>query len=236
MAFVDYESWYISLLKNFGLKPDIKAWFEDLSTRVYLTEAVFFADFSHKSLAGRNPADSSIFQQDHRHASPNGVEKDYTDFIILDNIYQKALASQDIEAFILFSGDGHFSSATSFLKNFYSKEVGIYGIQGSFSRQLQDTASWCVTLPTEEALYGLQYRQIFTALKRSKQIATRKSVIEAVCKAGKNVRKSDVDASVKRLICRRIHHRAPARAQGGQPTDCLFVDWDKVAQSPYGEE
>lgn len=236
MAFVDYESWYISLLKNFGLKPDIKAWFEDLSTRVYLTEAVFFADFSHKSLADEirriHPYSNKIIDT----RSPNGVEKDYTDFIILDNIYQKALASQDIEAFILFSGDGHFSSATSFLKNFYSKEVGIYGIQGSFSRQLQDTASWCVTLPTEEALYGLQYRQIFTALKRSKQIATRKSVIEAVCKAGKNVRKSDVDASVKRLIADGYITERRLAPKGGQPTDCLFVDWDKVALSPYGEE
>ena len=95
MAFVDYESWYISLLKNFGLKPDIKAWFEDLSTRVYLTEAVFFADFSHKSLADEirriRPYSNKIIDT----RSPNGVEKDYTDFIILDNIYQKALASQD---------------------------------------------------------------------------------------------------------------------------------------------
>lgn len=159
------------------------------------------------------------------------MEKDYTDFIILDNIYQKALASQDIEAFILFSGDGHFSSATSFLKNFYSKEVGIYGIQGSFSRQLQDTASWCVTLPTEESLYGLQYRQIFAALKKSKQIATRKSVIEQVCKAGRNVRKADVESSVKRLIADGYITERRLAAKGGQQADCLFVDWDKVAQS-----
>ena len=164
------------------------------------------------------------------------MEKDYTDFIILDNIYQKALASQDIEAFILFSGDGHFSSATSFLKNFYSKEVGIYGIQGSFSRQLQDTASWCVTLPTEESLYGLQYRQIFAALKKSKQITTRKSVIEQVCKAGRNVRKADVESSVKRLIADGYITERRLAAKGGQQADCLFVDWDKVAQSPYGEE
>ena len=27
VAFVDYESWYVSLIKNYGIKPDIKGWF-----------------------------------------------------------------------------------------------------------------------------------------------------------------------------------------------------------------
>ena len=40
--------------------------------------------------------------------------KDYTDFIILDNIYQKALSSSDVNLFIIFSGDGHFSSVVAF--------------------------------------------------------------------------------------------------------------------------
>ena len=61
-------------------------------------------------------------------------------------------------------------------------------------------------------------------------------MIEAVCKAGKNVRKSDVDASVKRLIADGYITERRLAPKGGQPTDCLFVDWDKVAQSPYGEE
>ena len=235
VAFIDYEHWYISLVKNFGLKPDIKGWFEDLSTRVYPTEAVFFADFSHKSLADEirriRPYSNKIIDT----RSPTGVQKDFTDFIILDNIYQKALSSSDIEAFILFSGDGHFSSATSFLKNFYSKEVGIYGIQGSFSRQLQDTASWCVTLPTEEQLYGLKYRMIFAALRKTRKMATRKSLAEDICKSNRSVKKSEIDGALKRLIAEGYITERSVSSRSGKQAECLFVDWDKVDSGPYGE-
>ena len=51
VVFVDYEHWYISLNNNYGIRPNIKAWFEDLQKRVNVKEVLFFADFSHKNLA-----------------------------------------------------------------------------------------------------------------------------------------------------------------------------------------
>ena len=107
----------MSLIKNYGIKPDIKGWFEDLAKRVNITEAIFFADFSHKSLADEikriRPYSNKIIDT----RNPLGVQKDFTDFIILDNIYQKALLSDDVDCFVLFSGDGHFRSVTTILKN-----------------------------------------------------------------------------------------------------------------------
>ena len=44
VAFVDYESWYVSMNVNYGLRPDIKGWYESLAKRVNLTEVVFFAE------------------------------------------------------------------------------------------------------------------------------------------------------------------------------------------------
>ena len=148
----------MSLIKNYGIKPDIKGWFEDLAKRVNITEAIFFADFSHKSLADEikriRPYSNKIIDT----RNPLGVQKDFTDFIILDNIYQKALLSDDVDCFVLFSGDGHFSSVTSFLKNIYGKQVGVYAINGSFSHQLRETSSWSVILPTENMLLRLLLR------------------------------------------------------------------------------
>ena len=39
---------------NYGIKPDIKAWFEDVSKRINLVEAIFFADFSQRSLSTKS--------------------------------------------------------------------------------------------------------------------------------------------------------------------------------------
>lgn len=234
VAFVDYEHWYISLKNNFGMKPNIKGWFEDLKSKVTLTEAVFFADFSHKSLADeikriRLYSNTII---DTRNVGTN-VKKDFTDFIILDHIYQKALSSNDIDVFILFSGDGHFSSVVSFLKNFRGKEVGVYGIKDSFSRQLKETANWFVSLPTESDQYGLCAKLIFEELKdaqisHSKTLPTYKNTIEKIT-ASKRVNVQRLETVMKKLISDGVITERKVtlnKKDNGKP--CLFVDWEKA--------
>lgn len=242
VAFVDYEHWYISLKKNFGIQPNIKGWFEELNTKVNLVEVTFFADFSHKSLADQisriRPYSNRIIDT----RNTTGVKKDFTDFIILDNIYQKALSSEDIETFIIFSGDGHFSSVVSFLKNFCKKEVGIYGIEDSFSRQLQQTASWCKTLPTEEDVHGSYYRLIFEVLKKasetnSKDIPTKEKTIKAVCALSKTATSQKVTEALNNLTDKGyISTRTVVSYSDKKKTKKvtgLFTDWEKVEKSGF---
>jgi hypothetical protein len=242
VAFVDYEHWYISLKKNFGIQPNIKGWFEELNTKVNLVEVTFFADFSHKSLADQisriRPYSNRIIDT----RNTTGVKKDFTDFIILDNIYQKALSSEDIETFIIFSGDGHFSSVVSFLKNFCKKEVGIYGIEDSFSRQLQQTASWCITLPTEEDVHGSYYRLIFEVLKKasesnSKDIPTQEKTVKAVCALSKTATNQKVTEALNNLIDKGyISTRTVVSYSDKKKTKKvtgLFTDWEKVEKSGF---
>ncbi len=236
VAFVDYEHWYISLKNNFGMKPNIKGWFEDLKSRVTLTEAIFFADFSHKSLADeikriRLYSNTII---DTRNVGTN-IKKDFTDFIILDHIYQKALSSNDVDVFILFSGDGHFSSVVSFLKNFRGKEVGVYGIKDSFSRQLKETANWFVSLPTESDQYGMCANLIFDALKEAqisntKVLPTYKNITEKILST-KRVNPQRLDSVLKRLIADGViteRKVSLSKKDGNKP--CLFVDWEKAEE------
>ncbi len=235
VAFVDYEHWYISLNNNYGIRPNIKAWFEDLQKRVNIKEVLFFADFSHKNLAdeiGRiRPYTNKIIDT----RSPTGAtKKDFTDFIVLDNIYQKALMADDTEAFILFSGDGHFSSVTSFLKNIYGKEVGIYAIKGCFSKQLQETASWCVSLPDEADVFGAYYAKIFEYLKneetkKSKDLPTFAKLVDAVAKDRRLEKKKAVTA-LERLISDGVISK---RKLNGKNGEVLFVDWDNAKKLGY---
>ncbi len=234
-VFVDYEHWYISLNNNYGIRPNIKSWFENLQKRVNIKEVVFFADFSHKNLAdeiGRiRPFTNKIIDT----RSPTGTKKDFTDFIILDNIYQKALLADDIEAFILFSGDGHFSSVTSFLKNIYGKEVGVYAIKGCFSRQLQETSTWCVTLPDEADVFGLYYQKILEYLKteenkNSKKLPTYAKCIDELSKDKRIDRKKAVIA-LDKLIKNNVISKRSFKGQGFTVKDALFVDWELAAEN-----
>lgn len=229
-VFVDYEHWYISLNNNYGIRPNIKAWFEDLQSRVNVKEVMFFADFSHKNLAdeiGRiRPYTNKIIDT----RSPNGTKKDFTDFILLDNIYQKALLADDIEAFVLFSGDGHFSSVTAFLKNIYGKEVGVYAIKGCFSRQLMETSNWTVSLPDEADVYGLYYRRIFEHLKNeekkhSKNLPTFNKAVDAVA-GDKRLERKKIVIALEKLISEGVISKRNMGGRGFTAKDALFVDWD----------
>ncbi len=210
-----------------------------------MVEVTFFADFSHKSLADQisriRPYSNRIIDT----RNTTGVKKDFTDFIILDNIYQKALSSEDINTFIIFSGDGHFSSVVSFLKNFCKKEVGIYGIEDSFSRQLKQTASWSETLPTEADLHGSYYRLIFDVLKNAQQsnsrdIPTAEKTVKTVCALSKRATPVKVNDALKKLIEKGyISTRAVASYSGGNKSKKvtgLFTDWEKVEKSGFSAQ
>ena len=67
-------------------------------------------------------------------------KKDFTDFIMLDKIYQTAYSRKSVDTFIILTGDGHFTSVVLFLKNTCHKNVIVYGVKGAFSAQLMTAA------------------------------------------------------------------------------------------------
>ena len=226
VAFVDYESWYVSLKTTYAIAPDIKGWFEELNRHYQLIDVTFFADFSHRSLADElrriRPYTNKIIDT----RSPNGVEKDYTDFIMLDNIYQKALSASDIQTFILFSGDGHFSSVVAFLKNFYHKNVVVYGIQDCFSAQLREAASETVTLPDEKQLNRGIYQTIFDYLRRA-SAPTYDGALQYVSDKHKNVSRKTIQNAMDLLEKREVLSQ---RNLPGSKARQLFVSWENAEE------
>ena len=162
-VFVDYEHWYISLEKNYHVKPNIKKLTDELNETYNIAELVFFGDFSSAGM--QNEMHKIRGFTNKIVETKNGsayYKKDFTDFIMLDHIYQSALKATPEDTFIIFTGDGHFTSVALFLKNTCRIEVGIYGIRNAFSGQLKQAASFWKELPDEEEIL-LPYCQMLLA-------------------------------------------------------------------------
>ena len=168
VAFVDYEHWYISLDTLYNhQKPDLAAWFADLGERGRLVDAIFFGDFSKGGMKSEISRIRLFTNKIIDTCNPNPKSnKDFTDFILLDNVYQRAMSSEDIDMFVIFSGDGHFSSVAAFLKTNLGKEVGIYGVGGATSRQLRDTGDWYVDIPNGLTKTRLISQLVLRTVKR----------------------------------------------------------------------
>ena len=153
IIFVDYEHWYISLNNLYGIKPDIRAWRAMLSEKYDVKSIYFFGNFSNPALRAEiskiREISSLIIETQNSAAH---YKKDFTDFIMLDHIYQSAIDSDNIDAFIIFTGDGHFSSVVSYLVTKCRKEVGIFAVRDALSSQLKNCASYSVTVPSSEEL------------------------------------------------------------------------------------
>lgn len=240
VAFVDYEHWYVSLLRNFGLKPDIGEWFALLSDSVNLTDVFFFADFSHKSLADeiRRIRLYSNKIIDTRNA--NGTTaKDYTDFIILDNMYQRAISAEDTDVFILFTGDGHFSSVCSFIRNIRGKEMWVYGVRNSFSRQLQETATRSVILPTAAQLQQRYRNLVLDRLAwcetQPGRYPTVKRTIEEIS-VNHRIKPDDVRDTINSLIKDGYLTERSIVMRGSERRAVLFVDWGLLSSDGIYEK
>lgn len=241
VVFVDYEHWYISLEKNFKIKPNIKSFIENVSQRCNIKEIIFFGDFSSPGM--RNEMQKIRAFTNKIVETKNGssyYKKDYTDFIILDHIYQSAYYSSDVDTFIIFTGDGHFSSVALFLKNGCKKEVGIYGVKNSFSNQLKQTASWYFEVPFEDEELQPYCNAVLTNIKlieneKRKLYPTYGKTIEAVSvKYGidKELIKKSLDYMIKNKYIRFSEQRVGKT----RSVRILVTDWKKIEKDKFWYE
>lgn len=237
IAFVDYEHWYISLDKLHHQKPDIKGWFADISSKYDIKDIIFFADYSNTAIRLEIPkireVSSSVIETQN---TSTHHKKDFTDFIMLDHIYQKAMKSDDIDTFIIFSGDGHFSSAVSFLVTRCNKEVLVYGVKDAMSTQLKNCASHSYEVPgRDEELYGC-YKMILGSLKPLTEKGSKKgkrsyptfwATVEAVSRKN-NIDKGYVTKTLRRLIDEGYVYQKTVKVNAVKTIKVLNVNWDSA--------
>ena len=157
VAFVDFENWFFALKKFYNLKPDVIEWRKGLEEKFELQDLYVFGNFTSVEMKEELPkircVTNSIIETQQ---GTDKYEKDMTDFVMLDFIYQYVNENADIDTYIIFSGDAHFQSVVNYLIQKCGKKVVAYGIKNAFSNQLKLIASEAVELPaSEQILEGL---------------------------------------------------------------------------------
>ncbi len=245
IAVVDFEHWYIALERGYGIKPDIKAWSEEIREVYDVEEIAFFGDFSNYGLRGELDKIRGISAMviNTQNSSEN-YEKDFTDFIMLDYIYQKAMTSKKTDTFIIFTGDGHFSSVVRFIINVCRKKVGIYGVKDAISYQLKDSASWYREVPSDATAFKTYYKMIANHMsylmvhRETGENATPKKIAEAAAKKN-NVRAKPLHIALERMIKEGYLTQSSAKGKNGKEnkkTQVLRANWEKLERDGIWEQ
>lgn len=233
IAFVDYEHWTVAQQKLFCMKPNIGEWFEDLHQKVKLRDVYFFGDFSAPSLENELYRIRSYSNKIIETKNAGYYKKDFTDFIMLDCIYQQVIQSPEVQAFVIFSGDAHFNAAAAFIKNICRKQVGLYGVRGALSGQLKNTVDWWVEVPSEAALFRTYYKMILSNIKHledRKDFSPKPTFHRTVqCTAEYNgVDQESIQAALKQMIALGYITQQEEYIGLHRTIPTIRVDWDAV--------
>ena len=146
VVFVDFEHWYYGYKNKFSMRPNVESWYEELKEEYNVKKIMFFGDFNG-SIENELPRVERISKNVvHTASTKEGVDKDFTDFIILDAIYREAAKDSSPEVFIIFTGDAHFNLAIQYLREL-NKKVIVYGVKYSLSNKLKSSANSYVEMP-----------------------------------------------------------------------------------------
>ncbi|MCL1787068.1 MAG: NYN domain-containing protein [Defluviitaleaceae bacterium] len=202
-VFVDYEAWFYGCKNQYQVVPDVMGWFNHVKDKGELRDVIFFADFSQEAIKD-HPIKLRSISTSIIDCSKGEKTKDYTDFIMLDHIYQHLFRRQEIEHFILFTGDSHFQSIVAFLRNFNDKKVGVYAVEGSLSPLLSDAANWYTkVVPSSERNDSLEraiIKNLTWVQEKSDLVATYKKTVSVVSRNNPEFSEEDVSMTLSKMI------------------------------------
>lgn len=163
-VFVDYEHWYYGYNNIFSMKPNVQEWYDELTEEYNVKKLMFFGDFNGSAIEKELPKLEKITKKVvHTASTKDGVDKDFTDFIILDAIYREAAKKDSPDVFVIFTGDAHFNLAIKYLREL-KKKVIIYGVKRSLSNKLKSSANSYVEMPRTNQEQHYYYDAILKSL------------------------------------------------------------------------
>lgn len=229
IAFVDYEHWYYSYQKLFGLKPDPVEWRQELEKKYRLDDVMVFADFGYKGindeLTKLRAMTNTIIETQQTFSRS---KKDMTDFIMLDYIYQTAALRPEITTYILFTGDGHFQSVVKYLVQRLGKQVIVYGVKDAFSNQLKAVASECLECPATDDVLKSYYKMIVENLayvtERQSIIPTFLGTVAAVAKRN-DVPENLVHAALQEMMDRGLVYQTEQKVSFNRKVKVVAANW-----------
>ncbi|MDD4122226.1 MAG: NYN domain-containing protein [Eubacteriales bacterium] len=232
VIFVDFEHWTISLSNLFGLRPNVQGFYDTVSKRFSVKKIMVFGDFSNDILNTEKDRWNDIPCEIIDTQNESLYKKDLTDFVMLDAIYRQVQSDKQCKNYILFTGDGHFSYASKYLRE-QKKNVIIYGIRNAFSGRLKDEADESIELPSEIDEKERYFRLIIDNFNyiynndNSRILPTFRSTA-AVISARNNIPEERIREALQELLDRGILYKSLTRVDYANTIKILKVEWKKA--------
>lgn len=238
VVFIDYESFCISFKKQYGVPPPLDTLFDEFKDNGRIMKIKVFGDFTKDTLLQeRNRIRTLTSDVIDCSYESDILKKDFTDFIMLDHIYQEVIQNPAVEQYIFFTGDGHFSSVATFLRTFMGKAVGIYAVINSLSQQLKDCASWVklyYSLDDMETQYKINLLKCLQRAHQNGKIPTFSKTIEHTMRIfGGDYYK--YESALSNLMEENYIRREICDVYKDGVFNMLVVDWERVAKDFFEE-
>lgn len=231
MVFIDYESIFWGFYNHYGITPDLRFFIKEIKQRGSLERIMFFGDFTREEINKERQKLRLISSEIIDCAELTG-RKNFTDFIMLDHIYRTLLQRPDVEQYVIATGDGHFGNVVAFLTTFMNKKVGVYGVKGTFSRQLKEVATWWSEFEAEKLdidahildllcnIYQAEKAELYPSFSRTSEIYARE----------KGMEKAKVNLMLSQLIQRGYIKQEMKILDNNQKVKALSVNLEYLFQ------
>lgn len=231
-VFVDYEHWYYGYHNNFHMKPNIEEWIKELQEEFLVTTIYIFGDFSEKKMGNDMEKLKKLTPHViHTASTKDGVDKDFTDVIMLDYIYRSAAVKNADDVYVIFTGDAHFIRVVEYLKEL-KKKVIIYGVKFGFSNALKSAATSYVEMPRQSQEKNYYYEIILKSLARlryrQRNIVTYWKTVTSVAEYN-HVPKERVQHALDDMIRQKFITQHETHGRRGKTIRQLEVDWKRLA-------
>lgn len=142
IAFVDYRYWYMSLKQLYNIRPKFTEFYNGISAEYKIKKIVLFRNFTHPFPEEKIAAISEL-EERYINLGSTGACK------MLDCIYQEIIENPEVDRYIFFTGEGHYSSIIKFLIHKKKKIIG-YEIFGTISDEYKNMYDKYIELLAEE--------------------------------------------------------------------------------------
>lgn len=235
-VFWDYESFFWGLYNQHQYIPTreyITNIMTQIKSRYEIVQIQAFGDFNHPALVKERSKLRSI-NVDVIDCTPTQThygKKDFTDFIMLGSVYQTLIRTlkgdNHIEAYVLITGDGHFSTVAAQLTNDHGKEVAFVGVSGCFRQELKPISTWHLELnPGEVDITDIR-EKIESSMQHAEQFNIEPSFRKTTEQCSKYFQLDieEVRLALTRLIKMGIIEQHEIKLSNGNVARVLIGNW-----------
>lgn len=168
--FIDFEYLFFTMSNQYGVSPKPEVLIDIASEYGELKVAKAFADLTSSEELRRAAyllRTQSIEMVDAAADRSREKVKNYTDFAMLDAIYGTYLDQEDINTFVIVTGDGHFSSVVARLRVRCKKNIVVVGLPHFINRELYQSASEVRELAVEPGAEPVDRDDLVTFVRNS---------------------------------------------------------------------